>query len=291
MKSATAINDGTGAVETREMRQGTALSALLHIAVLAAFVFLFRSPFSADIVAAGEGEGGGGGTAIEVGVVSASQLGFKKPEPVAFVGEKEEEANNKEVVTRRPDPPRDAEVLPRNNKQPDKPKAAEKPVTTERPTAKQDEKLHTKEPQAGRSPNTTVTVGRSFGSPMPTVSGGIGVGNSGASAGPNGVPGGSEYGRRIQMILGRNYNPPQVQQANDTHFVIIRLRIARDGTILSLAGGRVGSGYIQKTSPFDLVNRAAERAIIASNPLPPFPSGFLTGAQEATAEIWFRYPK
>jgi len=25
--------------------------------------------------------------------------------------------------------------------------------------------------------------------------------------------------------------------------------------------------------------------------LPPFPSGFLTGAQEATAEVWFRYPK
>ena len=110
-------------------------------------------------------------------------------------GEKEDTANNKEVVTRRPDPPRDAEVLPRNNKQPDKqPKAAEKPVTTERPTAKQEEKLHTKEPLTGRSPNTTVTVGRSFGSPMPTVSGGIGVGNSGASAGPNGVPGGRSMG-------------------------------------------------------------------------------------------------
>ena len=76
MKSATAINDGTGVIETREIRQGTALSALLHIAVLAAFVFLFRTPFSADIVAAGEGEGGGQGTAIEVGVVSASPARF-----------------------------------------------------------------------------------------------------------------------------------------------------------------------------------------------------------------------
>ena len=40
-----------------------------------------------------------------------------------------------------------------------------------------------------------------------------------------------------------------------------------------------------------LVNYAAERAVIAANPLPPFPNGFLLGAQEAVAEIWFRYPK
>jgi hypothetical protein len=40
-----------------------------------------------------------------------------------------------------------------------------------------------------------------------------------------------------------------------------------------------------------LVNNAAERAVLASNPLPPFPNGFLLGAQEAVAEIWFRYPK
>jgi len=38
-------------------------------------------------------------------------------------------------------------------------------------------------------------------------------------------------------------------------------------------------------------NYAAERAVIASDPLPPFPSSFLAGAQEATAEVWFRYPK
>jgi hypothetical protein len=69
------------------------------------------------------------------------------------------------------------------------------------------------------------------------------------------------------------------------------VRIARDGSILSLTGGRVSPGYFKKRSSNDLVNYAAERAVIASNPLPPFPNGFLLGAQEAMAEIWFRYPK
>lgn len=285
------IKGGGDPLEQREMRQGMALSVGMHLILLAACILLFRYPVTSEMVAAGEGEGGGQGGAIEVGVISSSQLGFKKPEPVAYIGEKEEEANTAEVVERRKEPPPEAEVLPRRDKRPDPPKANEKAVTTSRPTAKQEERLHTREPLAGRSENTKVTVGRSFGSPTPSLSGGIGVGNAAGGSGAPGLPGGSEYGRRIQMILSRNYNPPQVPQASETHFVIIRLRIARDGRILSLVGGRVAPGYLQKTSPYDLVNRAAERAILASNPLPPFPAGFLAGAQEATAEIWFRYPK
>jgi hypothetical protein len=92
------------------------------------------------------------------------------------------------------------------------------------------------------------------------------------------------------MILSRNYTPPASDDATP-QFVIVQLRIARDGRILSLAGGRLSPSYIKRRSPNDLVNFAAERAVIASNPLPPFPNGFLLGAQEAVAEIWFRYPK
>jgi len=53
----------------------------------------------------------------------------------------------------------------------------------------------------------------------------------------------------------------------------------------------VSGAYIKQRSPNAQVNYAAERAVIASDPLPPFPSGFLASAQEATAEVWFRYPK
>ena len=104
------------------------------------------------------------------------------------------------------------------------------------------------------------------------------------------MPGGSEYGRRIQSILSRNYNPPSVE-ADGVQYVIILLRIARDGRILSVSNGRVSPGFIKQRSSLDLVNRAAERAIIAADPLPEFPPGFLTGTQIAVAEVWFRYPK
>ena len=93
------------------------------------------------------------------------------------------------------------------------------------------------------------------------------------------------------MILSRNYNPPGGYDTAGQHFVVIQLRIARDGRILSLAGGRVAGSYIKRRSPIEQVNFAAERAILASNPLPPFPNGFLLSAEEAVAEIWFRYPK
>lgn len=293
MEHATALK--TDEFGERQLQYGMALSILLHVLILAACVFLLRDYLTTQIVAAGEGEGGGTGTAIEVGVISASQLGFTKPRTVSLVGETDNEANNTIVETKRPAPPPDAEVLPSKDRKPPekKPiKANEKPIVTDRPTAGQTERVFSKKPLEGRSANTSVEVGRSYGSPTPVLNGGIGVGDArNTAAGTGGVPGGSEYGRRIQMILSRNYNPPQIPQANQTHYVIIQLRISRDGQVQSLSGGRVAPRYIKQSSQFDLVNRAAERAVLASNPLPPFPPGFLAGVQEAVAEIWFRYPK
>ena len=269
-------------------RLGALLSTVLHVLVLGFCIWYFRHPLTTEIVAAGAGENGGGG-AIEVGVVEASQLGFTKQQPVSFIGEDNTSANNVEVETEKAKSVPDAEVLPSTSKTPKPERPDVKKV--ERPTANQNEVLVSKEPLRGGSPNTSVNVGRSSGVPTPALTNGVGVGNASVGAGTSGVPGGSEYGRRIQMILSRNYNPPGGFDSAGQHFVIIRLRIARDGRILSLAGGRVAPSYIKTRSPIDQVNFAAERAIIASNPLPPFPNGFLLTAEEAVAEIWFRYPK
>ena len=286
-----------------DLRQGVALSTVMHVLAVVAFIFLLRAPFTHEFVAAGAGDGTGSGGAIEVGVVAASELGFTRPEPVALIGEKENEENTREVITKKPEPPKDAEVLPRKDKKQPEIKAKDKPTVTERPTAPRTEQIVKPKPAAGSAENTKVTAGRTYGNPnpssnsSPSMSGGIGVaaGSAGAAgaggSGAGGLPGGSEYGRRIQMILSRNYNPPQISNANQTQYVIIQLRISRDGQILSLSGGRVPSRYIKQSSSLDLVNRAAERAIIASNPLPPFPGSFLSGVQEAVADIWFRYPK
>ncbi len=284
----------TGEFAEQELRRGMVLSTVLHVIVFAACIFAFQHPLTSEIIAAGEGQGGGTGTAIEVGVVSASQLGLTRPRPISLAGETEATANNEVVETKRPETPRDAEVLPRDEKRvPDKKpvNSAEKPIVTDRPTANQTERVVSAKPLQGRSTNTNVEVGRSYGSPTPVLNGGIGLGNSAGTTGTGGLPGGSEYGRRIQMILSRNYNPPQIPQADQTHYVIIQLRISRDGRIQSLSGGRVGAGYLKQSSQFDLVNRAAERAVLTSNPLPPFPTGFLAGVEEAVADIWFRYPK
>jgi len=266
----------------KDRRSGTILSVALHLMLLAVFVVFFRHPLSTRIVAAGEGRGDG---AIEVGLVDAGLLGLSAPRNVTSLGETDQPANNELVETVRPE--ERAELLPstKSTRRED-----EKSIKTDRPTTGRTDQLITREPLRGGSPNTSVEVGRSSGSQRPAMSGGIGVGGGG-NLGATGVPGGSEYGRRIQLILSRNYNPPAIADAQATQFVIVRLRIARDGRILSLVNGRLAPNDVRRRSTYDLINFAAERAILASNPLPPFPNDFLLGAREAVAEIWFRYPK
>jgi hypothetical protein len=274
--------------ERRTARSGLALSATLHCALLAALVFAFRYPLRSDLIAAGEGEGSGG--VIEVGVADARELGLAPPRAVSYIGEEESATNQVEVETKRPAPEDDAELLPSTARRAE-PKPSPK-AATDRPVAPRQEQIFTRRSEQGRSSQTSVEVGRSYGSPTPALTGGVGIGRGGgAGAGTGGVPGGSEYGRRIQMILSRHYNPPAIAQATSLHYVIIQVRIARDGRITSIVSGRVAPGSIRQASQFDLVTRAAERAVLASNPLPPFPAGFLAGVGEGVAEIWFRYPK
>jgi outer membrane biosynthesis protein TonB len=265
-------------------RFGTVLSVVMHVALLGVCVWLFHNPITTTIVAAGEGQGSGE-SVIEVGVVEAGQLGFTLPRAISFVGQEPNAANNEIVETEAPKPDANAEVLPSTKSTP-KPK--EQAAATDRPVANQSSQIVSPTPLKGGSANTNVEVGRSFGSPVPSMTGGVGVG-SGANLGAGGVPGGSAYGRLIQSILSRNYNSPATNDASG--YVIIQLRIARDGRILSVVNGLVAPSHFKQRSANYLVNKAAERAVVVSNPLPPFPNGFLMGAQEAVAEVWFRYPK
>jgi TonB-like protein len=259
---------------------------VLHVALMAMCAWVFRQPISTEIVAAGEGQGSGE-SVIEVGVVEAGQLGLTLPRSISTIGEDESPANNLIVERDLPKPDTDAEVLP-SDKQPPKPKDTNK---TDRPTPNQTEQLVTKQPLRGSSSNTNVEVGRTFGSQTPAMTAGVGVG-SGANLGASGVPGGSAYGRIIQQILSNNYNPQTINDAVGTQYVIVQLRIARDGRILSVVNGRVTPSHIKRRSSNELINSAVERAIIASrDKLPAFPNGFLMSSQEAVAEIWFRYPK
>jgi hypothetical protein len=269
-------------------RFGVVLSILFHAVIFVVLFLSFNRAISTEIVAAGPGEGGeGGGGSIEVGVADKSAiLGFAKPQPVSHLGDTEDAINNARVERARRDTDSEA-LLPPTERDIADPKS----LKTDRPVVNQQERIFTGKEERGKSANQTAQVGRSFGSPTPAAMiGGVGIGSGGGFGGGTGLPGGTEYGRRIQAILGRNYTPPAID-SGEVQYVIIRLRIASDGRILSISGGRVSSAYIRQRSSNAQVNYAAERAVIASDPLPPFPSGFLGGAQEATAEVWFRYPK
>jgi hypothetical protein len=274
----------------RAGRLGLFLSIAFHIIVLCGLLFWFQSNAVQQIVAAGEGEGGeGGGGAIEVGVTDPSAiLGFAKPQPVAFIGNENNPVNNTRIETEKTEKPSENEeaLLPPTEKVKPNPDA----VKTDRPVAPQQEKIFTGKEERGQSNTASAQVGRSYGSPTPASVGGIGIGSGGGYGVGTGLPGGSAYGRLIQQILSRNYNPPAIDSA-EPQYVIILVKISRDGTILSISNGRVSSAFIKKRSSNALVNNAAERAVLAANPLPAFPAGFLSNAQEAVAEVWFRYPK
>ena len=260
------------------------LSALMHAALLGVCVWYFRNPLTVDIIAAGEGQGGGE-SAIEVSTVDGRLLGFTPPRAVSSTGDDDNTPNNEVVSTEAPTPDPNSNVLPST-----KPTPNPKDRTTDRPTANQTAQFVSPTPLRGRTSDTTIDVGRTFGVQVPSMNQGVGV-TSGANLGPSGVPGGSAYGRLIQSILSRNYNPPMLNDASATQYVLVQLRIGRDGQILSLVNGRIAPSYFKRRGANELITNAAERAVIASNPLPPFPNGFLMGAQEGVAEILFRYPK
>ena len=271
------------ATDAATPRLGIWLSLALHLAVAVVLAVATSRWMTTEIVAAGPGEGGeGGGGAIDVGVADATAiLGFAKPQPISSIGERDNAINNTNVEHK----PREEEtddVVPRTEKEPLDPKS----VKTDKPVVNQTERIFTGKEERGKS-DQSAQVGRTYGTPTPTAVGGVAIGTGGG--GGTGLPGGTDYGKRIQTILSRNYNPggddSTVQQ------VIITLRIARDGRILNIINGRVDPSSFRQRAQVALVNYAAERAILASNPLPPFPQGPLSGVSEVSVNLIFRYPK
>lgn len=266
-------------------RLGIWLSLALHVAVAVMLAVATSRWMTTEIVAAGPGEGGeGGGGAIDVGVADATAiLGFAKPQPISSIGERDNTINNTNIEHK----PREEEtddVVPRTEKDPLDPKS----VKTDKPVVNQTERIFTGKEERGKS-DASAQVGRTYGTPTPTAVGGVAIGAGGG--GGTGLPGGSEYGRRIQRILSGNYRPPQLDAAN-VQTVIILMRISRDGRILNLGDiNRLDPSCIRQQAQNRLVTYAAVSAINSSNPLPPIPSETLPGVGEVSVNLIFRYPK
>ncbi|HKP84992.1 MAG TPA: TonB C-terminal domain-containing protein [Blastocatellia bacterium] len=267
---------------------GVILSLALHAIVFGLLVLFANRLSASEIVAAGPGEGGeGGGGAIEVGVADQRAiLGFAKPQPVSYIGDKDTDINNARVENVHREEDHAEDTLPRTEKDAPDPKA----LKTDRPVVSQEEKIYTGKEERGRSDSSTAQVGRTYGTPSPAMIGGVGIGTGGGFGGGTGLPGGSEYGRRIQAIFSRNYNPSG-GESEGIQTVIITLRISRDGKILSISNGRIQESAFKQRSALAQVNYAAERAVLASDPLPALPAGFKPEAGEVSVNLIFRYPK
>lgn len=271
-------------ITSRSLLVWGGVSAGMHILLLLGLMF-WMGRAEALFVAAGEGEGGGdGGGAIQVGIAEASELGFARPRTVGYEGrDPQETVNNVRLAQQRQE---DEEKELNLDKQRLDPEARK----THLPVVPKEERLYSQKPREGASSSTTAMSGTSYGSRKPGIVGGIGIG-SGNNPYGTGLPGGSEYGRRIQSILSRNFTPSQITVSGVSN-VVIYVKIARDGRITSVVNGRVPRSYFKTSSPYEALNFAAERAIIATaaQGLPPFPAGFLSGVEEAVAEVWFQYP-
>jgi TonB family protein len=73
----------------------------------------------------------------------------------------------------------------------------------------------------------------------------------------------SYYIERMLVTIGTNWFKPALTVPTSP---VIRFRILRDGTIADVE--------LERSSGLPFVDRAAQRAVLASSPLPPLPSEF-----------------
>jgi hypothetical protein len=258
------------------------LSLAGHLALgLVLLSVKFSGSTPSFLVAAGPGgEGGGSGSAIEVGLVQDWELAkFFPASPTGALTEEPHLSTARIEQVQRPDDQPELLLPGHEQRRPDP-----RTVVTERPVI-QGPRPYTGRQEIGGSPHPSAVVGPTL--PVST-SGGVGLGE-GFGLGGTGIPGGSDYGRRLQQALSSYYRFAPVTGLGQ-RFVIVRVRIARNGRILSIVNGRLDPGAFITRSGNPIVDTRVEAALLEldRNPI-PFPPDFLPGAREAIAEIYFQY--
>jgi hypothetical protein len=264
-------------------------ASLAAHALLFSLLLLWMGKTGAEILVLGpKGEGGepGKGDAIQVGVVGSEVLDFNRHQPnVAYSGDNKNDKINNERQQHYTKPEDDG--VPAQSKQ----KIDQEARQTNLAVHETDSRLWTRKVQKASSDSRSANMGMTGGSARPVIQARVGIGDGTGSGFGKGFPNGSEYGRRIQSILSRNFTPPNIP-VNGVIDVVIYVKITRDGHITSVIGGRVPPNYFKQRSPYEQLNFAAERAIVATaaQGLPSFPSDLLSNVSEAVAEVWFQYP-
>ncbi len=259
---------------------GLSLAGHLALGVALFSVKLSGSTPSFLVAAGPEGEGGGSGSAVEVGLVQSWELATLFPTPTVGALAEEPGLSTARIKQVQKSAEQPELILPGRERQPLEPGT----ILTERPVIHRP-RPYTGQSEVGGSRHPSAVVGPTL--PVST-SGGVGLGE-GSGLGGAGIPGGSDYGRRLQHALSSYYRFAPVTGLRQ-RFVIVRVRIARNGRILSIVNGRLDPGAFIARSGNPIVDTRVEAALLEldRNPI-PFPQDFLPGAREAIAEIYFQY--
>lgn len=244
------------------------ISLLAHVLMFSLLVGIshWRSPQTGVLIAAaGEGTTGG---AIAVGVVSASDI----PALAA------------------PDATLEAHTQPRH--QSSVPSAGKEDITFEKPPrsprSQPTDKPVAPGPRLFSPPRGGTTSSAPSGSLTAPFGAQAGVG-LGEGVGSGGIPGGSDYGRRLQQALVSYYRYTP-SHPGDSRFVVVRVRFDRTGKVLSIVNGRLDPLAFIVRSGNPVIDARVEAALLELNRNPiPFPGDFLPGVREAVAEIYFQY--
>lgn len=262
-----------------------ALSLIGH-AVLGALLVSVKFGGTAPgflVVAGPGGQGGGGGSALSVELITEGELAKLFP-PLAAAGLTEEPGPLTAPVHQVHSASDQPEIVLPDRSSPPPPRA----LRTERPVTSRPVRLWTGQQHAGGPTSPSALVGPTLptGSSSVTV-GGWGSGEGLGSGSGAGIPGGSDYGRRLQQALVSYY---RLNPSTLARFVQVRVRIARTGRILSIQNGRLDPAAFILRSGNPIVDSRVEAALLEldRNPI-PFPPDFLPGVREAVAEIYFRY--
>jgi hypothetical protein len=270
--------------EKKLTAQGVFVSLLGHLALLA--VLLWVRTGADWFIAAGHDTGsanqGRHGNLIQIELASASELlPFR---PGREITPSNPPNDPMALDNPAPLPPIDeGETEPFSNRKPGSSRTNN--VITDRAISASTERPY---PTAsGRS--TVVNPGPLLGNPMSSTLGGFAsrVGLSETSTG-NGIPGGSEYGRRLQQALSSYYR--LIPSDGGPRYIVTRIRIARTGEILSIQNGRLDPQAMVISSNNQIIDSRVIGALLELNRNPiPFPPDFLPGRKEVISEIYFQY--
>lgn len=269
------------APSTEQFRPFVLVSLAGHaVLVLGFIVFAIMNRGQAQFIVAAGGDDGA--EAFEVGVATESEVReFLALMRTESLGDQPDQLNTARYKQAEGTDEAQAELLLSKEKEKD----GRQKVKTERPVSSFPARPYSPTEQRGAALGTSGLIGPSLGQTGLRAGVGLGPGDAGTA----GIPGGSDYGRRLQQALIGYYRFSPASTTNQ-RFVIIRLTISRTGRIVSVVNGRLNpSAFIQRSGN-PVIDSRVEAALLELNRSPiPFPPDFLPGVREAVADIYFQY--